>query len=295
MQPKSGGGAGATREEIIGDMAKELEKQTPPVFDTEYVQKHFPTMYHESMNTVLLQECVRYNRLLKDMAVSIKLVQRALVGEVVMSEELEAMANAIFDNRVPPSWVELGFLSMKPLSSWIEDCNKRCDFLNVWMKDGTPKVYWVSGFFFPQAFFTGTLQNYARAHTIAVDKLTFDFEFKDKMSSSDVTEKPESGALCFGLYLEGCKWDYDTHMLADSDPKKLFVDLPMLWFKPTPDRVVPDTGIYKCPIYKVLSRDGKLSTTGHSTNFVMKVEVPTDCPPDKWTRAGVAAFLALRF
>jgi dynein heavy chain len=89
MQPKSGGGGGVTREEIIGTMAKDLERQTPPVFDTEYVQKHFPTMYHESMNTVLLQECVRYNRLLADMAVSISLVQRALIGEVVMSEELE--------------------------------------------------------------------------------------------------------------------------------------------------------------------------------------------------------------
>jgi len=50
-----------------------------------------------------------------------------------MSEELEAMADAIFDNRVPPTWVKKGFLSMKPLSSWIEDCNERVDFLNKWI------------------------------------------------------------------------------------------------------------------------------------------------------------------
>lgn len=212
-----------------------------------------------------------------------------------MSEDLDAMANAIFDNRVPPSWVSKGFLSMKPLSSWIEDCNRRCDFLKEWIEGGVPKVYWVSGFFFPQAFFTGILQNYARANTIAVDKLTYDFIFKDTLHAKDITEKPESGALCYGLYLEGCKWCYDKHMLADSDPKKLFVDLPMLHFKPEADRKPPTSGIYKCPIYKVLSRDGKLLTTGHSTNFVMKVEVPTDEDPDKWTRAGVAGFLALRY
>lgn len=81
-----------------------------------------------------------------------------------MSEELEAMADAIFDNRLPPTWVKKGFLSMKPLSSWIEDCNDRVSFLNKWIQGGTPKVFWVSGFFFPQAFFTGTLQNYARAN-----------------------------------------------------------------------------------------------------------------------------------
>lgn len=76
-------------------------------------------------------------------------VQRALVGEVVMSEDLEAMADAIFDNIVPPSWVKKGFLSLKPLASWIMDCNARIDFLNAWIEKGTPMVYWLSGFFFP--------------------------------------------------------------------------------------------------------------------------------------------------
>lgn len=49
------------------------------------------------------------------------------------------------------------------------------------------------------------------------------------------------------------------------------------------------------PVYKVLSRTGTLSTTGHSTNFVMKIEVPTNIPEKVWIKAGVAAFLALRF
>jgi dynein heavy chain len=58
---------------------------------------------------------------------------------------------------------------------------------------------------------------------------------------------------------------------------------------------VPTSGIYKTPIYKVLSRSGTLSTTGHSTNFVMMVEIPTDEKEDKWIKAGVAGFLALRY
>jgi dynein heavy chain len=97
------------------------------------------------------------------------------------------------------------------------------------------------------------------------------------------------------MYLEGCKWDYETHALGDSDPKKLFVDLPMIFMVPVAERAVPDTGIYMCPLYKVLSRTGTLSTTGHSTNFVMFLELPSSETEDLWIKAGVAAFLALRY
>jgi dynein heavy chain, axonemal len=67
MQPKTQKGKGKTREEIIGEQAKYLQEKTPPVFDLEMVAKKYPTSYTESMNTVLFQECVRYNGLLADM------------------------------------------------------------------------------------------------------------------------------------------------------------------------------------------------------------------------------------
>jgi dynein heavy chain len=248
------------------------------------------------MNTVLFQECVRYNRLLVEMHEGLALVQRALIGEVAMSEELESMADAIFDNRVPPAWVNKGFLSLKPLASWIVDCLLRLDFLQVWIDKGTPAVYWISGFFFPQAFLTGIIQNYARQNTIAVDKLAYSYEVKDATSHLDIKVKPDSGCLCWGMYLEGCRWDDEKHTLSESTPKKLFVDLPMLHLIPIVDRVKPISGIYDCPVYKVLSRTGTLSTTGHSTNFVMWLELDTgDRKPDEWIVAGVAAFLALRY
>lgn len=51
---------------------------------------------------------------------------------------------------------------------------------------------------------------------------------------------------------------------------------------------------YECPLYKVVSRAGTLSTTGHSTNFVMDILLNTNEDENTWIRAGVAAFLSLR-
>lgn len=142
---------------------------------------------------------------------------------------------------------------------------------------------------------TGTLQNHSRANRIAIDKLSFKFNMEDHRKWSDVTEKPETGCLIYGMFLEGCKWDDETHLLGESDPKRLFVELPMVHLEPIQDRVIPETGLYNCPVYKVLSRTGTLSTTGHSTNFVMYMEIPSALEEEIWIRAGVAIFLALKY
>ena len=146
------------------------------------------------------------------------------------------------------------------------------------------------------------MQNYARSKKIAIDKLSFEFVFLDTTKYTDIKEKPDGGCLVYGVYLEGCKWDYNTHMLADSDPKKLVVELPLLHLNPILNKIEPKNGIYdaldgiySCPVYKVLSRTGTLSTTGHSTNFVIFMDLPTNQHQNKWVVAGIACFLALKF
>lgn len=97
------------------------------------------------------------------------------------------MCNALFDQQVPKVWAAVGFLSMKSLGSWTQDLTNRIQFLQKWIDNGTPNVFWISGFFFPQAFITGTLQNYARKYVIAVDRIDFDVKVMDHMSYTEVT------------------------------------------------------------------------------------------------------------
>ncbi len=104
---------------------------------------------------------------------------------------MEKLANSIFDNQVPGMWAGKGFLSLKPLGSWIDDLILRVQFLRQWIDKGTPAIFWMSGFFFPQAFVTGSLQNYARKKAIAIDKVSYKFSFLDNIGHyTDVKEKP---------------------------------------------------------------------------------------------------------
>jgi dynein heavy chain len=88
IQPRTSSSSGKNREEIIYEIAESIEKKLPELFPLEDVMKKFPTDYNESMNTVLVQELVRYNRLIEVMKTSLYNLKKALKGLVVMSEDL---------------------------------------------------------------------------------------------------------------------------------------------------------------------------------------------------------------
>lgn len=95
------------------------------------------------------------------------------------------------------------------------------------------------------------------------------------------------------MFIEGCKWDNDRGVLDESDPKILFVTCPPVYFKPCkPEEFVPGN-YYECPIYKTSVRKGVLMTTGHSTNFVLLLRMPTKLPANHWIKRGAAILLGL--
>lgn len=77
--------------------------QLPAQLDIETIQASYPTTYQDSMNTVLVQEAIRYNALLDVLDSSLRSTLKALEGIVVMSPDLEKVANSLYDNQVRSS------------------------------------------------------------------------------------------------------------------------------------------------------------------------------------------------
>jgi len=142
-----------------------------------------------------------------------------------MNEELELLGIKMMNNEVPPGWTEefgCGFLSIKLLSNWLGDLGQRMKMMRSWEANGTPHCFWFSGFFFPHAFLTGTKQNYARKHSCPIDRVAFEFELlTDKLEVNEITEKAPDGCYVQGMYLEGCRYDFDKGILVDSRPREL--------------------------------------------------------------------------
>ena len=319
IQPSGGGGGGGggsgegatkSQDQIIYEMAEDLLKRLPEQIDVERAHPSCVEVTAAgtmiSLGTVMLQEVDQFNRLLRIVEGSLKELRRAIKGEVVMSATMEAMFSSFTFNLVPKNWRDKGYLSLKPLSSYFSDLIARIDFMRDWCYNGMPKSFWVSGLFFPQGFITGVYQTHSRLHGIPIDRIKFKFnplQNAARRSSAagtsgalpSASELPAvaSGVYVHGFFLDGAAWR--NNMLQESTPGQLFDALPPIHLEPVLTDTPNPPNCYECPLYKVSTRAGVLSTTGVSTNFILQLQLPSppDVPPSHWINRGVGALCML--
>jgi dynein heavy chain len=210
-------------------------------------------------------------------------------------------AGAATGGRLAALWKAVAYPSVKPLGSWVADLVDRLTFLQAWVDAGVPPpVYWISGFFFTQSFLTGALQNYARKHAIPIDELRYDYRVLTPHECSALARPDappaEDGVYIRGLYLQGATWDAAAGLLAEARPRELFAPLPLAHVLPRRASDVPaGRHVYACPVYKTSERAGTLTTSGHSTNFVMMLTLPMAAQHTArhWIKRGAALLCQL--
>ena len=112
-------------------------------------------------------------------------------------------------------------------------------------------------------------------------------------AKTEISEGPEEGVFIYGLFMQGARFDRDTLQMAEARPGELFDEQPMIQLRPVKLEDYKPSAYYRGPMYKTSLRAGTLSTTGHSTNFVVALDVPSDKSQDHWIRRGTAMLCML--
>ena len=243
---EEGGGQQQQQDPIVA-MTRAILNDLPLNFDVAKASLKYPIKWEESMNTVLVQEMGRYNRLLDEIRSGLADVADAIRGVAIMSQALEEVARSIELGHVPKQFLAKSFPSLKPLASYFTDLNERLAFLREWAEGKPPPVYWISGFFFTQAFITGSMQNFARRSSTPIDQVGFNMQF---MKKTEYASAPKSGVYIRGLFFEGSTWDVEEQLLVDCTGATIICAAPIILLRPVPRRDVQEYSIL--PTYIII-------------------------------------------
>ena len=268
------------RGKILQKICAQILEKLPKQFDLNEVKEKYPVLYEESLNTVLQEEVMRYNRLLDRVHSTALSVFHAATGFSFMSLELEDISSDLLLGRVPQKWKQFSYPSAKSLAGYTENLLQRVNYIKQWIEVGTPHIFWFPGMFYPQAYLTAILQNHSRQYSIKMEELSFAHNVLDM----DFNGKVEHGCVIDGIYIEAARWE---GKICENSHKEFAARMPKIHFEPKQNLEVKGTK-YECPMYKTVLRIG---TMGQESNFITHVLLDTDVDPSHWVKRGVALFV----
>jgi len=214
------------------------------------------------------------------MAGSLIDLQRALVGEIGMSDQLDDLGNSLFNGFIPGMWRKLAPNTQKPLGSWMGQFISRYEQYQSWIDNGEPACIWLSGLHIPESYLTALVQTTCRLRNWPLDKSTLYTVVTRYESALEVPGVLESGCYASGLYLEGASWDTENSCLRRQDPKVLVIQLPIMQVIPIEASKLKLHNTFKTPVYVTQDRrnamgvglvfEADLATTEHISHWVLQ-------------------------
>ena len=256
------------------------------------------------MNIFLFQEIQRLQAVIAKVRFILAQLQLAIKGEVVMTAELQETLDSMFDAKVPYYWEntltgdEFSW-RLPTLGLWFTSLNRRDEQNRGWLNsgrpglEGRPSCFWLTGFFNPNGCLTAMKQEVTRKHKAekwALDDVIYHTEVTNYEQQGQVRAPPPEGIYIYGLFLDGGAWSRHDGTLVESEPKKLFVPLPVLFV--TGNARGPEEkarremfgvqGPYEAPVYKYATR------TDRYFIFYANLKCTQEKYPNYWALRGVA-------
>ena len=203
----------------------------------------------------------------------------------------------VYDAKVPRPWLftpggdEFSWLLLY-LGVWFAGLKEREVALTAWLTGGRPLTFWMTGFSNPQGFLTSMKQEVTRAHRgqlWALDEVDYHTEVTDFERADQVKSAPKEGVYVYGLFLDGARWDKGNASLAESEPKKLFATLPVLWVTVMTKQLLTEKrntlggerGLHEAAVYRYTARSDRFR--------VFQATIPTKgFTPEHWVLRGAA-------
>ena len=301
-QPKGGGGGvGISREEVVFQKAADLLRRLPE----DYVEDAYRASINgigglgAPLNIFLYQEIQRLQRVIGKVRLQLTQLQLAIRGEVVMTDALQAALDALSDGAPPEDWVFTvagdAFSWILPtVGLWFAGLTERDHQTRTWLHEGRPVSYDMQHFFNPNGFLTAMKQEETRkrakgANAWALDDVVYSCTVTATERVESLRSAPQAGVYVHGLSLEGGAWSRQNVCLQESQPKVLFVPLPVLHVSANVKsdeakkiKATFDTAPYYAPCYAYASR----------TDRWYIFSVPLRCSPgttaSHWTLRSVA-------
>ena len=145
---------------------------------------------------MLKREVKRFNGLLELIRCSLNDLKRAINGLAIADKHFSETLMEIAQNKVPAIWHKQSYLTMKPLSSYVDDLLKRIEFFQAWSRTAAPSAFWFSAFYFPQALITTIKLSFAKNTGIDFDDVDVSTEVIP-FESSQTDEFDAFMKVCF--------------------------------------------------------------------------------------------------
>merc|ERR1711881_26665 len=272
------------------EIASDIRERLPDPIDYNAVLEAKAEDMGNALTTVLLQETLRYNVLLRTVAAELAQLMDGVKGLRVMDVRLDAAFQALQGNSVPDSW-SVAYPSTKPLASWVRDLIERIEQVSTWGVSQPPRVFWLGGLTYPTGFLKALQQQAARRSGMAIDSFSWAHHVLSREDRATTTSLADGrGALVRGLVLEGAGCSDEASALQDPAPMELLVPMPIIHFEPVDaSKKTPSSTAYNCPLYMYPVRTG----TRERPSFVTTVELSSGAyKPSRWIKRGAALLLS---